>query len=205
MVLHRKMLSVLSFLCTLLFATITIYWFSFIRMPRGWIGYTNSQHRYSFTYPKKWIISDCGNGEIVVAKKPVERCYFPLDAPEEYLNNLYFQVFLPGHFSGSVHTGLDVPERLKKWNSVSWVLKEEFTMIGLPKNNQYIRIWANSVPVRPIATSSYSLYSGWKPTPNDVYEKQAIAYPHNWFSLGFISRPSYSEELERVLRSVRFL
>ena len=183
---------------------VTIYWWSFIRVPRTWKVYTNLQHHYSFAHPKDWIVSDCGNGEVVIAKNPIEKCYFPLNASEAYLDSIYFQVFSPGNFSGSVYTGFNVPNKLKNWTSVSWVIDEERALIKLPKNSQYMRIWGVTIPVEPIATASYTLYTGWKPMPNNVYEERAIAYPEHWFSIGFISRPAYMEELKRVLRSVRF-
>ncbi len=188
-----------------LLALVVSYWWQRVRLPGGWRIYTNVYgQRYSFAHPKDWIVSECGNGEVVVARRQLDRCYYPLEAPEEYLNDVYFQVFLPNHFIASVHTGLAIPERLQAWNSVSWVLKEEFAMIGLFKNWQFIHIWGTSIPVKPIATTSYSLYAGWRPMPNRGNDALAIAYPDNSFTVGFIPRSSYMRNLKKVIQSIRW-
>jgi hypothetical protein len=184
------------------------YWWSNVRIPSSWITYNNTKgYHYSFAYPKEWVLTECGNGEAVVAKKAVEQCLRPLEASEGYLDNLYFQVFLP-KYNYEVNTKnfrqFVLPDKLKGWTTVSWYWKEEWSMLGL--NDVYAPIGTASIPVKPTDTLSYILYS--ERNRHRYYvtgeEKRALASPAYRFSIGFIPKPSSTKELERVVESVRF-
>lgn len=104
------------------------YWLIVRAIPTqfGWKTYVNHTNiKYGFAYPKEWVLTKCGNGSVVLSKKPIKECLYPLDASEDYIDNLYFQVFDP--------TGprLDMPSKdatvsahIKNMETVFWSAQE---------------------------------------------------------------------------------
>lgn len=119
-----KRTSLLTILGILVLATGFIYWYSHIRIPAppGWKAYTNTiGFKYSFSYPADWFLTNCGNGEITLTKKPMERCEYPLEASSDYLDNLYFQIFQPtNYYLVTYNWKKYYPGKLDNWQSVYW-------------------------------------------------------------------------------------
>lgn len=182
----KKTLLFTGFLGGLLYV-IYAYWLS--PVPLNWTTYTNLKVRkYSFAHPKDWIVSECGNGEVVVSSKPIEKCIEPLAATEEYLQDVYFQVFLPKNnmvIRRQDFNKINAPSYLKDWETVVW---EEQDIQVLSK---YRRAWTDAIPYKQLETIS-----------SDV-DWRAITYPMSWFSIGFISKTSEQKTIEKVLRSIK--
>lgn len=199
-----KGFSTLFIICLLIFISSAIYFYHFIRLPWDWIIYTNRQGRYSFAHPKEWIVSECGNGEVVVGNQSFKRCYYPLEAPQTYLDSLYFQVFLPGR---SVVAGMwsdkNAPQRLKGWTLVSWYWKvDDFT-----GRAGYVRYWGKSVPINPEASTSALTESEivlqTVDTPITIRRQEPFPFPNERFKVGFISTPTHEKTMEKILQSVK--
>lgn len=124
------------------------------RPPFGWKMYSNTstRHHYSFFYPKEWVLTECGNGGVVVAKKPIKECLSPLEATDEYLNNVYIQVFVPSEkYSLISYSEANPSERLKEWLTRFYSYDEESAMFnhfsGLSLN-KYVPYGGNAFPVK---------------------------------------------------------
>lgn len=121
------------------------YWYKYVRVPvpRGWKLYANNTgFKYAFSYPSSWFLTDCGNGEIVLSKTKVQTCEYPTDTSQEYMDNLYFQVFQPDNYrveASPYPQRLDgeYPPLLKDWSSIFWS-KQEFG---------YRRMWGDNGPL----------------------------------------------------------
>lgn len=164
------------FLSGLLF----VYWRFFAYIPLDWKIYTNIQttYHYSFAYPKDWIVSNCGNGEVVVAKKAIDKCYYPFEAKQDYLNTIYFQVFLSGNYQASSKT----PEKLRNWK----------TYEPYDDNGAFLVVSHNIIPM--IKTAKYDGFGpflvGFFTHTNDATKVDNILlhsfyYPKNWFACSF--------------------
>jgi len=161
-----------------------------LQIPPGWKLFVNwKTHRYIFAHPPEWVVSDCGDAAVVAAKTSVEHCYLPIEAPEMYLDNLYFQVFPPGGLKGSVYTGIDVPQKLENWTSVTWIDNEDRLIIGSPHR----RYWGVSIPIGSVAQLS-----------NATNSKDIEIISSKWFEIGFISDPAHEEVMEKVVRTFHF-
>lgn len=106
-------------------AVFLLAWWHY-RAPWGWKRYIDLKGRYSFAYPGRLILTRCGNGEVVVAKVKLTECFDPRIAPQDYIDNLYLQTFLPRQVEVTDTVAFadpnnDVPKHpLKDWNIVEW-------------------------------------------------------------------------------------
>jgi hypothetical protein len=167
-----------------------IYWQYFIHTPTGWVLYTNTKGGYSFIHPESWTVTDCGNGEVVVGKNIVSKCYYPLNASKNYIDNLYFQVFLP--YRSSIYYPesrvYSYPSKdLKGWESLTINNQNK----GLLFNGNRIR-WDNAVPV-DLTVHSYA------------HDDKQKFYTNSMFRIGLIYNPSYAGQYKRVFNSINFL
>lgn len=180
---------------TLLFAgffggllyVIYAYWLS--PVPPDWTTYTNLKGlHYSFAHPKDWIVSECGNGEVVVTKKPIEECIEPLDATKGYLENIYFQVFLPQNnmlIREQDFDKINIPSHLANWKMKFWE-ENDYKILG-----NYHRVSSDNMPYKQSRTIS-----------NDV-DLEKITYSMSWFSVGFVSDTTQNITFKKVLQSIR--
>lgn len=158
----------------------------------GWKTYTNVYGRYKFAYPREWKITDCGDGEILLGNDLVDKCYTPVDASQEYLDNLHLQVFLPrkGLTLYDYHNhGQLPPQNLEAWQTVGWVKQDcllPTMVLGLPCQ-------------KPILSLTIPLEN-----KNTSFEEQNELHPNGEFHIGFISRPVYREKYGEIIKSFRF-
>lgn len=211
-----KWVKVLLFTLLLFVALFFLRWRFISYISLGWNKYSNktTRYQYSFSYPKDWAVSECGNGEVVVAKKPITRCYRPLDAPEEYLDNVYFQVFLPENHYGIYDEieKMSIPERLKDWSTLFFYWDEEKALfnkiIRLNLINEHVKMRSNffPVPVKPEDTDVYVKYSEQNRRNKYVTktEKRILAYPLHHFTVGFYPYLEYQKELQFVRDSFHY-
>lgn len=171
-------------------------------VPLDWNKYTNTSrsHHYSFSYPREWVLTECGNGEVVVAKKAIEQCLRPLEATDEYLDNVYLQVFIPGEKHAAIPYDKASPSaRLADWSTRFYYFDEEtailndFTKLSL---NEYAPYWGNAFIVKP---DSDSLYEA---TTNEG-KKITVGYLTS-FTIGFYPHPEAKEKLKYVRNSIRY-
>ena len=182
---RRRMFLVVLFSVSILASIIWYakYWWTNVRIPSGWITYTNTEgYQYSFAHPKEWIVVECGAGGVILVKKRVDRCYFPLEASKEYLDNLYFQVFLSGHHS-IINTAnakeFVLPNKLKNWTSSSWYW--DFDWGG---HYEWVGTAHGIIHVPPRGSNYHSHLS-------------------SSLSIGYIYDPARSMEFRKVLNSFR--
>ncbi|MEK7517745.1 MAG: hypothetical protein AAB583_04295 [Patescibacteria group bacterium] len=157
------------------------YWWTNVRIPSGWIRYTNTQgYRYSFAHPKEWKVVECGDMGVILVKKRVNKCYFPLEASREYLDNLYFQLFLPGHHN-LVNTATDYknfvwPDKLTNWSTAGWYRKD-WELLGY----------------------------GWIGSPNPIIPVAPIVGlgSEARLTIGYIYASHHSSEFGKILNSFR--
>ena len=164
-------------------------------IPIDWEIYTQQEEGYSFTYPKGLVVSECGNGEVIVASESVEQCLLPSNAPEEYLRKIYFQVFLPKpglreFLNPSPWMSLDIPERLKDWQQVSWNADD------LPFGGGNW-VWDDAIPVKRGTITSFTRYND---PDNTMYLK---AYSPNSISVGFVRNANQIENVKKSINSFR--
>lgn len=162
------------------------YWGPSHYYPSTWPKYSNTatSYHYSFSYPNQWVVNDCGNGEIVVSGKPVEKCLLPLDAPADYLENVYFQTFIPKNYDYLSSKEIAPPNSLTTWS----------TLYMYPEDNDFIRLAGfNILP-------EYSKMSG-KDFP---VKKEAGSKGSYNFEVGFYPHPEYAKELEWVRNSFEY-
>lgn len=105
------------------------YWWTSTRIPTpfGWKMYFNTINvKYGFAYPKEWVLTECGNGSVVVSKNPIEKCLYPLDASENYIDNLYFQIFDASgpHLDIIAWKDATVSAHIKNMETVFWSRQE---------------------------------------------------------------------------------
>jgi hypothetical protein len=163
-----------------------IYRFFFAYTPLDWQNYKNSEtsHYYSFSYPKNWILTECGNGEVVVGKKKVASCEYPLEASRDYLENVYFQTFIPGEKSSLIST---------KEASASPELGDWSTTFFSSGEYNYIRMAGTAFPVR--SDRKY-----------DLIDDDGTHHPNTLsdFTIGFYPHPELEEEYKYIKNSLEY-
>ena len=115
----------LFILCITLLVIVFVIWRWLFYVPLDWVRYTNTkgEYSYSFSYPKEWIVIECGNGEVIVAKRKFDTCY-PESIEESYFSDIYFRVFPPKSpmvnykdvgMQKSIYLGVLKDWKLKHW------------------------------------------------------------------------------------------
>lgn len=176
----------------------------YMHVPSNWSVYVNTQNHYSFAYPAEWSLTECGNGEVVVSIKPVQKCYYPIDAPKDYLENLHIQTFLPRKnfvLYPSLSQQERLSEKLKMWQAVLWEEREDVPSFGFAHDLFSPRqIWTKTILVDANATTSAEM------SANIVTLEQGrtTLYPNTQFYIGFVSNPVYNKTYQKVLQSAEF-
>ena len=176
-----------------------LYWRFVNYVPLGWKKYTNieTKHNYSFSYPKEWIVSECGNGEVVVAKTSITQCYRPLEALDEYLDSVYFQVFLFENHYGAASKEITVPDQLAGWYTLFFYSNDR---------GGYIKMRGTIIPVEPVDTEAYVKYSEENRRNKYVTgtENRILVTYLNNFTVGFYPHPEVKDQLGWIQNSFRF-
>jgi hypothetical protein len=164
----------------------------------NWVTYTNKNidAHYSFSYPKEWVLTECGNGDVVVGKKKVDECLSPLAASAEYAENVYFQTFFQRNDYSSISI-VDRPAKLPEINrsemppflqgwSVTYFYPQDLG--GDQKMIADSTILANFDPKYDHVDDSGNH------TPNHL----------ELFTVGFYPHPEFKAEFEVVNKSIKY-
>lgn len=185
--------------------------------PSDWARYENktTRYHYSFSYPKEWVVNDCGNGEVAVSKKPIQQCFRPLEASKEYLDNVYFQVFMPDNnymlnllnsyeFQGVIN----IPDTLKGWDTLFFYGDDELWIIHtiFPMVSEYRRMRGPYLPVAPKDTETYIRYSETNRYNKYVRKTESrILIDHlSDLTVGFYPHPEYKDQQDWVRNSFNY-
>ena len=181
-------------------------WYEAFYVPFDWVRYTNTKnYSYSFSHLKEWVVNECRNGEVVVAKKKLEQCYYPLDASESYLADVYFHIFPPknkqlsfnwdeGNTREQIYSGA-----LQNWRGIHWYWDYGLFANGILLGWRYERIWGEY--------GSLVADSAKYQNDSEIVPQKERTYPQvhttNEFNIGYMANNISEEEMHWLLNSFK--